>query len=125
MKAWGDWPLFQELLAVLRRIGDRHDGRSISNIALRWVLDHDNFVGAVLIGTLIHFLIQFKPSNDAFIVDTSSGTRMGISEHAEDNNRVSGFRLTQEDKDDIDGVLTRSNGRQLVRCIGDCGAEYR
>ena len=49
VKAWGSWELFQTLLHVLRSIGDRHAGRSISNIATRWVLDHP-FVGAVIIG---------------------------------------------------------------------------
>ncbi|KIK94334.1 hypothetical protein PAXRUDRAFT_828110 [Paxillus rubicundulus Ve08.2h10] len=49
LKAWGNWTLFQTLLVVLRTIGDRHGGRSIANIAIRWVLDHP-FVGAVLIG---------------------------------------------------------------------------
>ena len=54
VKAWGSWELFQSLLSVLRIIGDRH-GKSIANIATRWVLDHP-FVGAVIIG------------NDAYIV---------------------------------------------------------
>src|SRR5262245_5947560 len=49
LKAWGHWDLFQELLAVLRLIGDRHGGLSIANIATRWVLDHP-VVGAVIIG---------------------------------------------------------------------------
>jgi hypothetical protein len=48
-RVWGDWALFQRLLTVLRRIGDRHGGVSIANIAVRWVLDHP-FVGAVLVG---------------------------------------------------------------------------
>ena len=48
VKAWGSWELFQSLLSVLRTIGDRH-GKSIANIATRWVLDHP-FVGAVIIG---------------------------------------------------------------------------
>ena len=48
-RAWGDWALFQQLLAVLRKIGDRHGGATIANVAVRWVLDH-SFVGAVLVG---------------------------------------------------------------------------
>src|SRR5947199_9291473 len=35
--AWGGWALFQELLAVLKRIADRH-GASIANIGTRYVL---------------------------------------------------------------------------------------
>ena len=50
-RAWGDWALFQQLLAVLRQIGDRHAGVTIANVAVRWVLDHP-FVGAVLVGAL-------------------------------------------------------------------------
>ena len=48
VKAWGTWALFQSLLSVLRRVGDRH-GVSIANVATRWVLDHP-CVGAVIIG---------------------------------------------------------------------------
>jgi len=54
LKAWGDWKLFQSLLAVLRTIGDKYGGLSISNVATRWVLDH-SFVGAVLIGKFKFF----------------------------------------------------------------------
>lgn len=50
---------------------------------------------------------------------------MGITEHTEDNHRVSGLRLTREDFEDIDTVLRKSNGSVLVKTIGDCGAEYR
>lgn len=49
LKVWGDWTLFQELLGVLRSIGDSHGGVSIANVATRWVLDQPA-VGAVIIG---------------------------------------------------------------------------
>jgi hypothetical protein len=71
LKAWGDWKLFQSLLAVLRGIGDRYGGLSIANIATRWVLDH-SFVGAVLIGNFtsfpifVHDLTTFRCSLRAF-----------------------------------------------------------
>jgi aryl-alcohol dehydrogenase-like predicted oxidoreductase len=101
LKAWGDWQLFQSLLKVLRDIGNRHGGLSIANIATRWVLDH-SFVGAVLIGA-----------------------RLGLSEHPDENQKVYGFRLSEEDHSIIEAVLTRSNGRIMITSIGDCGAEYR
>ncbi|TFK64864.1 Aldo/keto reductase [Pluteus cervinus] len=101
VKAWGTWTLFQQLLSVLRVIGDRHGGRSIANVATRWVLDH-HFVGAVIIGA-----------------------RLGLSEHPDDNQRVFGFRLTPEDNAAIESVLEHSNGRMIITSIGDCGAEYR
>ncbi|KAG1895760.1 Aldo keto reductase [Suillus fuscotomentosus] len=101
LKAWGNWALFQSLLAVLRDIGDRYGGLSIANIATRWVLDH-SFVGAVIIGA-----------------------RLGVSEHTDDNDRVFGFSLTDEDNRAIEAVQARSNGRRMITLIGDCGAEYR
>jgi len=101
LKVWGDWNLFQTLLSTLRSIGDRHDGVSIANVATRWVLDHA-FVGAVIIGT-----------------------RMGITDHTDDNARVMSLRLTDDDRAAINAVLQRSSGPQLFNSIGDCGAEYR
>ncbi|QRV85484.1 aldo/keto reductase family protein [Ceratobasidium sp. AG-Ba] len=99
--AWGTWTLFQTLLRVLRQIGDRHGGVSIANVATRWVLGH-SFVGAVIIGA-----------------------RLGVSEHTSDNMQAFTFRLTPEDLTAIENVLDQSNGRLLVRTIGDCGSEYR
>ncbi|KAH7909488.1 NADP-dependent oxidoreductase domain-containing protein [Hygrophoropsis aurantiaca] len=101
LKAWGNWTLFQSLLAVLRDVGNRHGGLSIANIATRWVLDH-SFVGAVIIGA-----------------------RLGVSEHADDNQLVYGFRLTEEDNRAIEAVQDCSNGRRMISTIGDCGEEYR
>jgi aryl-alcohol dehydrogenase-like predicted oxidoreductase len=100
VKAWGTWELFQSLLVVLRRIGDRH-GRSIANIATRWVLDH-HFVGAVIIGA-----------------------RLGLSEHPQENHQAFGFHLSPQDNDAIEAILRRSNSRTIISSIGDCGAEYR
>lgn len=118
LKAWGDWALFQSLLAVLRDIGDRHGGLSIANIATRWVLDHP-CVGAVIIGKEHQLL-----SKRRFISD-SLGVRLGVSEHLDDNDRVFDFRLNEEDNYAIETVLARSNGRRMITMIGDCGGEYR
>ncbi|KAL9710813.1 hypothetical protein Ac2012v2_006351 [Leucoagaricus gongylophorus] len=99
--SWGTWELLQSLLRVLRAIGDRHGGKSIANVATRWVLDHP-FVGAVLVGT-----------------------RLGVSEHFADNAKVFNFKLTSQDRADIEDVLSLSNSHRMVASIGDCGAEYR
>ncbi|KAI0790644.1 Aldo/keto reductase [Abortiporus biennis] len=101
LKVWGDWDLFQTLLSTLRNIGDQHDGVSIANIATRWILDHP-FVGAVIIGA-----------------------RLGISDHIEDNKKVTSLHLTEDDHARINAVLEGSNGSKLYTEIGDCGAEYR
>lgn len=101
LKAWGDWSLFQTLLATLKTVGERHGRASIANVATRWVLDHP-CVGAVLVGT-----------------------RLGVSEHPDDNRNVFRFELSEKDRADIEAVLERSNGRRMITLIGDCGAEYR
>ncbi|KAJ6589454.1 NADP-dependent oxidoreductase domain-containing protein [Mycena capillaripes] len=105
VKAWGTWDLFQDLLRILRDIGSRHGGLSVSNIATRWVLDHQ-VVGAVIIGKM-------------------TGARLGCSEYPDDNAKVFAITLTEQDRSDINDVLKRSNGSRLIQTIGDCGAEYR
>ena len=120
VKAWGSWSLFQTLLVVLRTIGDRHNNVSIANVATRWILDFP-FVGAVLVGTSIRSLsIRVRSQTNSIL-----GSRFGISDHIEDNHRVFTFRLSDQDRADINKVLNASNGHKLVRSIGDCGAEYR
>lgn len=54
-----------------------------------------------------------------------AGARLGVSEHTDDNDRVFGFSLTDEDNRAIEAVQARSNGRRMITLIGDCGAEYR
>ncbi|KAJ7898639.1 NADP-dependent oxidoreductase domain-containing protein [Mycena olivaceomarginata] len=101
LKAWGSWALFQELLVVLRGIGQRHSGASVSNVATRWVLDHPA-VGAVIVGA-----------------------RLGCTEYPADNLKVYSLVLTATDHTEIEEVLARSAGRHLIETIGDVGAEYR
>jgi len=60
-----------------------------------------------------------------FFVDQPKGTRLGVSEHPEDNLNVFKFCLSDADRADIEVVLDRSNGRKMITLIGDCGAEYR
>jgi len=96
--AWGGWKLFQELLGVLKEIGDRH-GVSIANVAVRHILDQPTVAGTMV------------------------GARLGISEHLEDNARVFDFSLDEGDRQKIHDVTGRS--RDLFEIIGDCGDEYR
>lgn len=96
--AWGGWTLFQELLAVLKQVADRH-GASIANIAVRALLDRPA-VGGVIVGT-----------------------RLGRSEHIAGTARVFTIRLSDDDRAAIAHVLDRS--RDLYALIGDCGDEYR
>ncbi len=96
--AWGGWSLFQELLAVLKQIADKHQV-SIANVGVRYILDRPAVAGAIV------------------------GTRLGVAEHIADNARVFGLELDAGDDTAIETVLARS--RDLIKLIGDCGDEYR
>ncbi|KAF2206283.1 hypothetical protein CERZMDRAFT_53475 [Cercospora zeae-maydis SCOH1-5] len=99
---WGGWDLFQELLHVLQDVGNKYD-RSVSCVAMRWVLDiAEDVVGAVIVGT-----------------------RWGVSGHAEENLRVYGWNLNDTDLARIEEVLKRSRRDEMVKSLGDCGGEYR
>lgn len=95
---WGGWALFQELLATLRPIADKHRV-GITNVAIRYVLDCPAVAGAIV------------------------GTRLGIAEHIADNARTFDFALDADDIAAIAPVLAKS--RDLMQAIGDCGDEYR
>jgi aryl-alcohol dehydrogenase-like predicted oxidoreductase len=95
---WGDWRLFQNLLEVLKEVADKH-GVSIANVAVRYVLDRPMVAGVIV------------------------GVRLGVTDHRDDNARVFGLTLDDDDHQHIQAVLDKS--RDLLRLIGDCGAEYR
>jgi aryl-alcohol dehydrogenase-like predicted oxidoreductase len=96
--AWGDWSLFQELLATLQPIAQKHQV-SIANVAVRYILDSPA-VGGVIVGA-----------------------RLGVAEHIADNARVFSFTLDEDDQRAITPILNQS--RDLLQIIGDCGDEYR
>jgi aryl-alcohol dehydrogenase-like predicted oxidoreductase len=98
VEAWGGWGLFQELLSALKHVADKHRV-SIANIAVRYILDRPA-VGGVIVGT-----------------------RLGVTEHRQDNARSFGVSLDGDDQAQIEAVLARS--RDLYQLIGDCGDEYR
>ena len=96
--AWGGWALFQQLLAVLKQIADKH-GVSIANVGVRYILDRPAVAGVIV------------------------GARLGTAQHIADNARVFGFALDSGDHAMIEPVLAKS--RDLIKLIGDCGDEYR
>jgi aryl-alcohol dehydrogenase-like predicted oxidoreductase len=95
---WGGWGLFQELLAQLKRIAGSHQV-SIANAGVRYILERPAVAGVIV------------------------GTRLGLSEHIADNQRVFSFDLNAADYELLDGILAKS--RDLMTAIGDCGDEYR
>jgi aryl-alcohol dehydrogenase-like predicted oxidoreductase len=96
--AWGGWALFQQLLAVLKQIADKHRV-SIANVGVRYILDRPAVAGVIV------------------------GARLGVAQHITDNTRVFGFALDAGDHAMIEPVLAKS--RDLIKLIGDCGDEYR
>jgi aryl-alcohol dehydrogenase-like predicted oxidoreductase len=96
--AWGGWALYQDLLAVLKRIADKH-GVSIANLGCAYVLARPVVAGVII------------------------GARLGLTEHIADNARIFGLTLHTDDLAEIESVL--ENGEDLLRAIGDCGDEYR
>lgn len=53
------------------------------------------------------------------------GARLGLSDHTDDNHKAFDFDLAEQDLEDINSILLRSNSRDMIHTIGDCGAEYR
>src|SRR5262249_50882274 len=58
--AWGGWELFQELLAVLKQIADKHQV-TIPTVGIRWILDRPAVAGVII------------------------GARLGVAQHRADN----------------------------------------
>ena len=95
---WGGWSLFQDLLKQLKAIATKHQV-SVSNVAVRYVLEQPAVAGVIV------------------------GTRLGVSQHIDENARVFGFELDAEDYEHLEAVIGRSH--DLFERIGDCGDEYR
>ena len=93
--AAGGWGAFQGLLAAAGEIARKHKV-SISNVATRWVLEHQAIAAAII------------------------GARLGESEHRDDNLKVFSFALDEEDKARLEAAFA---GTQPIP--GDCGDEYR
>lgn len=83
IEEFGGWALFQELLAVLKEIADKH-GVSLSNVAARWVLDRPQVGGAIV------------------------GAR--TDEHVRSNLRVFRLELDSEDRARLAAVVARGTG---------------
>src|SRR5204862_5692143 len=78
--AWGGWALFQELLAVLKQIADKHRV-SIANVSLRYILDRPAVAGVIV------------------------GARLGVAQHIAETTRIFGFALDADDSAVIETIL--------------------
>ncbi|TRL42675.1 aldo/keto reductase [Rhizobium straminoryzae] len=91
----GGWEPYQSILRAASEIAKRH-GVSLSNVASRWVLEHQAVAATII------------------------GARLGESEHRDDNLNVFRFALDAEDHALLDAAFA---GTKPIP--GDCGDEYR
>lgn len=91
----GGWEPFQAILGAASQIARKHQV-SISNVASRWVLEHEAVAATII------------------------GARLGESEHRDDNLNVFSFALDDEDKALLDAAFETT-----LPIPGDCGDEYR
>ncbi|SDY68309.1 aldo/keto reductase [Citreimonas salinaria] len=91
----GGWDAFQAILHAAKGIADKH-GVSVSNVATRWVLDHDAVAATII------------------------GARLGEAEHMADNARLFTLSLEADDRATLDVAFA-----QTKMVPGDCGDEYR
>ncbi|MEP9399219.1 aldo/keto reductase [Mesorhizobium sp. KR2-14] len=91
----GGWEPFQGILAAAAEIGRKH-GVSISNVASRWVLEHEAVAATII------------------------GARISENEHRADNLNVFNFALDAEDKARLEEAFAATKP-----IPGDCGDEYR
>ncbi len=93
--ATGGWKIFQQFLQVIDSIA-KQNNVPISNIVSRYMLEQPAVAGIIM------------------------GTRLGVSQHIEENLQLFGFPLTMESKVKIQSALSL-----LEPIPGDCGDEYR
>lgn len=93
--AAGGWQAFQAILTASGEIARKHKV-SISNVATRWVLEHQAVAAAII------------------------GARLGESEYRTDNLKVFGFALDAEDRARLETAFAQTHP-----IPGDCGDEYR
>ena len=98
----GGWAAFQGILAAAGEIARKH-GVSISNVATRWVLEHDAVAAAII------------------------GARITESEHRSDNLKLFGFALDAEDQATPRRGLRRdeAHSRRLRRRIPPAALSHR
>ena len=91
----GGWDAYQAVLAAAVGIARKH-GVSATNVAARWVLHHPHVAGVII------------------------GVRPGMNDHREDNAKLFGFDLDQEDHRALSDAFAGT-----APIPGDCGDEYR
>jgi len=91
----GGWQAFQAVLRAADAVARKH-GVSISNVATRWILEHESVAAAII------------------------GARITENQHRDDNLKVFSFALDDEDRAWLDEAFATT-----APIPGDCGDEYR
>jgi aryl-alcohol dehydrogenase-like predicted oxidoreductase len=95
---WGGWQTFQRLLQTLQGIASKHDV-SISDIAIRWVLDCPMVAGVSISNRWDSAAFDLQPT------------------------QIFNFRLDGEDLEQIANF--DSHSANLLATLGDCGCELQ
>jgi aryl-alcohol dehydrogenase-like predicted oxidoreductase len=74
---FGGWALFQELLAALKRIGDKH-GVGPGEVALRWTLDQPGIAGCIVGATSTRHLARNLKVFDIALDESDRAALAGI-----------------------------------------------
>ncbi len=93
--AAGGWQAFQRVLVAAGEIASKH-GVSISNVATRWILEHEAVAAAII------------------------GARITENQHRGDNLKVFSFALDDDDRHRLEEAFATTTA-----IPGDCGDEYR
>lgn len=102
LQQWGSWALFQELLATLKAIADDKNV-SVSNVALKWVLQQPGVASAIV------------------------GGRLGSEEQAQEaqeNRRVLSEDWSLDSRDMLAIARIQEQGKPLINFLGDVGNEF-
>ena len=95
VRAAGGWAALQRVLRAADVVARRH-GVSLANVASKFVLEEPAVAGVII------------------------GARLGESDHIADNQRLSGFTLTTQDRQEIEAAVST-----LDPIPGEPGDEYR
>ena len=82
----------------IKEIAKKHNVQ-IPNVATRFILDRPAVAGTII------------------------GSRLGLSDHIEQNTKTFSLQLQNDDYEKIKSVTSKAN--DLFTSIGDCGGEYR
>lgn len=95
--AWADWRTFQLVLQAMRAVGDKHDGASISTVALAYVLQLPHMLAAIVGVRLGH----------ALPAEVGDEARHSATYHRKQSLEALQLQLSADDVASIDQAVAR------------------